>query len=132
MIIRIVRFLLIPIALLSGCAMESRSDELSCLTVEEALAKSTSSPIRMAVCGHLRYGPEDRNLYASEAVANNHSRGSCLSLGESSRLAVNLESYDRDQVKVIGLVQSDFCPEDAICLGSCSSSGMFVEEISLE
>jgi hypothetical protein len=123
-------FSILVVAIAGSCATKESSNLSLCETVESVVDKMPSlQDSRVSVCGYLIYKAEDRNLYGSQAAAANFDRRSCLAVGYTGELGAKLREASGMWVRVRGVVTSEFCPEETVCMASCSQKGIFIDSI---
>lgn len=120
------------VAFAASCAAtgDTSQDQAQCLSVDEALASiASANGAEVSVCGWLRYEAEDKNLYNSASDRWEDSDDHCLSLGRGHGFTEDLAPLSGRRVRVTGVATSSFCPADAICMASCSESGIFAQSV---
>lgn len=115
---------------LGGCASGLGSHKLAdCVSVVEARNMIGRGERVDSMCGYLRYGFEDKNLYDSKGAANQQDSSKCISVGIGPAFAGDLNAFDGKWVVVSGSVVDHFCPEGVICPSACSDVGVFIDQV---
>ena len=126
---RLICILLLAV-LLGACApMKPKRDSMeSCMTPSQVRSLSPDlNGATVEVCGYLAAEFENNNIYDTKRDADEYSTTKCLSV--ATPLNSSLSEFSGRFVRATGRFTSEFCPEGAICLASCSSDGIYLSEL---
>lgn len=124
-------FLVLSIFIASSCTSISNTREADCKSIDYVkLNIGQLEASEVSICGFLKYEFEDKNLYGSVSAARKYSNEKCISLGLREGVSIDLSVLNNRKVMVRGEVAGDFCPEETICMSSCSKVGVFVHTVS--
>lgn len=123
--------LLFLLSMLTACTSSYVGFETSELCISPSEARSLSLEHQgktIQVCGYFVSNFENINIYDTKKDSKKYSATKCLSVAGGEDLS--LSSFSEQYIQAIGLFTLNFCPEDAICMGSCSSSGVYLKQLS--
>ena len=111
-------------SLLYSCAIEvptarPQTADTKCVLPSEVRAEhSWKDEDIVSICGYFVYDFEDINLYDSKKDALDDKRQACLPIAVGDE--VPRSQLRSGLVKMTGDIKRPFCPQDSICLASCS------------
>lgn len=115
----------------SACSAMPDFEAEECKSVDDVRANIEQfNGSEVSVCGFLKYGFEDKNLYHSPDAAKQYSDRQCLSIGIREGAVVDLSASSDRWVRINGFATAEFCPKDTICSSSCSKEGVFVKSVT--
>ena len=83
----------------------------------------------VVIVGVLAIGFEMQNVYASRNDYGRDVYGSCLSVALTDKEQRRVRGWNNVRVRITGRVRERICPNDHVCLGYCSISGIEAHSI---